>query len=135
MALDPQARRQEGVSAIDESYLSGSRGADGNGVELPTVSAGTPGPGPDRGIEANTAAGGPSNVGPFQFDAEPAGPVVRSAPVQVPDASNRYATDGKGPVWSTADSSVKNSYVVRVPDDAFDVFGPDHDMRGENGWA
>lgn len=47
--------RAEGVRDLTAEEISGSRGADGQGVVLPVAKSGNPGPTNERGVEANTA--------------------------------------------------------------------------------
>lgn len=98
MALDPEARRAEGVAPLSAKYLKGSRGSNGAGVDLPTATYNNPGATPNlRGVEANTS-----------FD--------------------RAASEGEIVITQTFGSEVPRGEVWHAPDDALgDVEGPETD--------
>ena len=129
MSLDPQGRRADGVRPISPSELSGSRGADGDGVVLPTTTYQNPGPTPNmRGIEPNTALMGSTTTpeATQTFGAE----VPRGEVWQAPDSSGRNAALTSNSVWGSADSSAKNSHVLVLPADAFSAMGETYPANG-----
>ena len=89
MALNPAARRQEGVMPVPTSDYEGSRGKDGYGVNLPTSTYRNPGATPNlRGVEANTGKAEGSNVGEPMIQTVTAGEAPpRGVPFNTPDAS------------------------------------------------
>ena len=129
MALDPQARRAEGVSPISLADLEGSRGKDGYGVNLSTSTYTNPGPTANlRGIEANTNWEG-STTEPM-IDTSPAGEVPRGEKFDTPDSSGLNSADHLQFKWDTADSSLKNSFVTVYPHDAFSAMGETYPANG-----
>ena len=129
MSLDPQVRRADGVRPISPSELSGSRGADGDGVILPTTTYQNPGPTPNmRGVEPNTALMGSTTTPEVTqtFGAE----VPRGEVWQAPDSSGRNAANTSNAVWGSADSSAKNSHVLVLPADAFSAMGETYPANG-----
>lgn len=89
MAINPEARRQEGVSPITSADRVGSGGKNGNGVELPTATYRNPGATPNlRGVEANTGKSEGSNVGEPMIQTVTAGEAPpRGEVFNTPDAS------------------------------------------------
>lgn len=129
MALDPQARRAEGVEQISPADLEGSRGKDGYGVNLPTSTYTNPGPTANlRGIEANTNWGG-STSDPL-IDVDTAGESAHAPRVALPDSSGRNAVGPGDPSWGTADSSARNSHTTIYPHDAFSAMGETYPANG-----
>ena len=129
MSLDPQDRRADGVRPISPSELSGSRGADGDGVVLPVTTYRNPGATPNlRGVEANTALTGSTTTPEVTQTFGPE--VPRSAVWQAPDSSGRNAANTSNAVWDTADSSAKNSHVLVLPADAFTAMGETYPANG-----
>ena len=129
MALDPQARRAEGVSPISTADLEGSRGKDGYGVNLPKSSYTNPGPTANiRGIEANTNWGG-STTEPV-IDTSPAGEVPRGEKFDTSDSSGLNAAGGTEEKWDTVDSSSRNSHTTVYPQDSFSAMGESYPANG-----
>lgn len=129
MALDPAARRQDGVSQLNEADLQGSRGGDGRGVNLPVSTYRNPGPTENlRGIEPNTALGGSSNIGEPTINVMPGVPI--SEPFDAPDSSGVHAVGPGDPTWPGADSSARNSHDLGMVSDSFDAFGEDYPGNG-----
>ena len=89
MAVDPAGRRQEGVRAITQSELEGSRGKDGRAVNLPLSTNTNPGPTAHlRGIEPNTGKAEGSNVGDPMIEVNVIGEAPpRGEVFMAPDAS------------------------------------------------
>ena len=132
MAVDPAARRQEGVSPIPQADLEGSRTHDGRGVNLPTSTYRNPGATPNlRGVEANTGKSEGSNIGEPMIDTEPAGPVPRGVPFNTPDDSKG---DVEGPApdgWGTYDSSKNNTALPEPQVGSFTKFGEKYPGFGD----
>ena len=99
--------RDHGVMPVPEQY--GSRGMDGKGVHLPETTYENPGPTANiRGIEPNTDWGWSLTMDP-SYDTEPAGPVPRTEPFQIPDDA-MGDVDGDSPGgWKNYDSASNNS--------------------------
>ena len=110
MALDPEARRAEGVSQISASDLQGSRGKDGVGWALPTATAGNPGPTPNlRGIEPNTGKSEGSNVGEPVITQTFGSEVPRGEVTQLPWNATINVVGDEPDGWQTYDSASNNS--------------------------
>ena len=66
MAVDDGMRmREAGTHVLTEAEMAGTRGANGDGVLLPTVGYANPGPTSDRGVEANTNPDSSANCYPL----------------------------------------------------------------------
>ena len=131
MAIDPAARRAEGVSPLPDSVRTGARGKDGKGVNLPEASYRNPCPTENlRGVEANTSLDAASNFAePFTtqtFGSE----VPRGVPFDTPDSSGRLAAPTSNSVRNTADSSARNSHVYVMPPDSFSDIGESYPANG-----
>lgn len=137
MALDPMARRAEGVSQLTQSEMDGSVGHDGKGWNLPTASAGNPGPTSDlRGVEPNTGKSEGSNVSDPEMTQTFGSEVPRGPEFMSPDSSGMASTHETGDGWQTTDSVAKNSMALNVPPDSFAAMGEDYPGNGGNdGWS
>lgn len=137
MALNPQARRAEGVSPLTTSDLEGSRGIDGTSVNLPTSTYRNPGPTPNlRGIEPNTSLTDASNFGEPVITSTFGSEVPRGEVFDAPDSSgmNALDNDADDKVWQASDSSARNSHPIDIPPDAFSAFGESYPGNGgDNG--
>jgi hypothetical protein len=124
------ARRQEGVESLDPAYLKGSRGNNGDGVDLPTSTYRNPGATPNlRGVEANTGKAEGSNIG------EPV--MTQTFGSEVPRGEVFHATYEAGNVTgpgddrrTTADSSARNSHVQALLPDSFSAVGESYPANG-----
>lgn len=129
MALDPQARRAEGVSQLTSADLEGSRTNDGTGVNLPTATYNNPGPTANlRGIEPNTNWDG-STTEPMIVTNTIDG-YTRDAPFVSPKDS---LGDVEGPAsdgWTTADSTSQNSSIPEPQVGSFTKFGEKYPGSG-----
>lgn len=137
MAVDPMARRGEGVSALPESATRGSRGTGNDAGSAPFLPTSTldermeaPGGHVNRGVEANTNLFG--SDAPPMVDIVVAGerPVV-SDPFAAPDNSGSLACgDEPDRRWNTSDSSARNELALNVPHDSFSGIGESYPANG-----
>lgn len=140
MALDPMARRAEGVKPLTQSEMDGSVGQDGKGWNLPTAPAGNPGPTSNlRGVEANTGKSEGSNIGEPEMTQTFGSEVPRGPAMALPDSSGLAAssTDTRDG-WQTIDSVAKNSYdsPLTVPPSSASAMGEREPGNGDdNGWS
>lgn len=131
MALNPEARRQEGVRAIGAEFFRGSPGKNGEGIDLPTATYTNPGSTPNlRGIEANTGKSEGSNIGEPMIQTVTAGEAPpRSEVFHAPDASAMTTQDGF-PKWDSTDRDPKNERVTKIPMDSFSAMGESYPANG-----
>ena len=131
MAINPEARRSDGVSPLNMADVEGSRGADGRGVHLPTATYHNPGPTPNLlGIEPNTSWDRGSSEGEPMIDTEPAGPVPRGVPFDTPDDSLGDTVGTGDPKWGGPGASAANSRPTEIPHDSFSAFGETYPTNG-----
>ena len=130
MALNPQARREDGVNKLESKYSEGSRGTNGDGVNLPTSTYRNPGATPNlRGVEANTGKAEGSNIGEPEVIQVFGSEVPRGEVFHAPYVAG--ITTGPGnTVWSNADSSSRNSHVSPLPTDSFSAVGESYPANG-----
>ena len=132
MALNPESRRQEGVSQLTPNDMRGSVGSNGDGVELPTATYRNPGATPNlRGVEPNTGKSEGSNVGEPVIqtvtagEAPPRGEVFHS-----PDSSGVDTIGDSKAMRTSADSSSKNSMKMPMIHDSFSAMGETYPANG-----
>lgn len=123
MVVDPMTRRAEGVSPLTPADLAGSVGKDGYGVNLPTATAGNPGPTFGlRGIEPNTNLRGSDSEPMLQTNTADGPPP--SDPVFISPDTSGYATIlNVDKDWGGDDCAYKNSKPMPVPISAFNALG------------
>lgn len=133
MAVNPEERRQAGISQMTAADMTGSRTKDGRGVNLPETTYQNPGPTANiRGIEANTNWGWESTAEPMIQVSTGGEMPVSSPPFQVPmDAMGDV--DGDAPDgWQTHDSSANNSVMPDWPQvGSFTKFGEKYPGFGD----
>lgn len=124
MAVDPMARRAEGVSPLPPQR--GSRGKD-NSSYLPVVEDAA-GPSSPRGVEPNTNLRGSDS--PPVITQTYGSEVPRGEVFSTPDSSGVNACGPGDDRRTTADSSAKNSAAVDIPHDAFTAMGESYPANG-----
>lgn len=124
--------RDHGVSPLPQQV--GSRGMDGQGVNLPTSTYENPGPTENiRGIEANTDLMSGRMAPEIMVNVAGELPVsaVLSPPFQVP-MDQLGDVDGDAPDgWTTADSSSNNSALPEPQVGSFTKFGEKYPGFGD----
>lgn len=130
MALNPEARRAEGVSQLTSSDLEGSRTNDGQGVNLPTATYSNPGPTANlRGIEANTGKSEGPNIGEPVITQTFGSEVPRGEVFNTPEVLGTVVGPGDNP-WRGPDSSASNSHVAPMIEDSFCAMGEKYPANG-----
>ena len=129
MGLDPQARRQHGVSQLTEADRTGSRTQDGRGVNLPTSTYRNPGPTENlRGIEPNTSLDRAGNETEPEFTQTFGSEVPRGEVFNAPDDSGRLCVGESA--LDNFDYSGHNSRPLVLPADSFTGIGESYPGNG-----